>query len=314
MKYRIGILLLTSLFVNANAENIQNNVPQQITETPKNVKSDESYEGTLKILREKEELEDKNRNLLKKIEDLENNNVKNQRKYDMLLDTYNSVKSDNKSLEVKSNDLVNDEKKGRLPIPYTIYSINGETYAKVMKLNWYYTFKDDGTTMFNGYYVKDKISLDEEVLGYKVVQIENKSIKYCSIINPNDCEIIKILDKDIVDKLEKLSIVDGIPNQMLDKKDQFSDILFSVLKKTNPLTKRIKEEPINYPNNINFDANLSNTINPVDNNGNKTGQQVPKNNVPQFNVNQQTVQQTPTTVQPVQPVQPVQQPSNNIKK
>lgn len=308
MKNKIVVsILLISSFLNADNISQQTLIPKQ-TETTNVVKSankvDDSYEGTLKLLKEKEEIEEKNRQLEKRIGFLETNSLILQQKYDSLFESYNLIKTDSKTFDLKNDDLVNDEKKGRLPIPYTIYNINGETYAKVIKLNWYYTFKPDGTTMFNGYYLKDKIKIDDEILGYKVIEIENKSVKYCSVINSLDCEIIKILDKNLVDKLEKLYIVDGIPNQMLDK-NQTPDILFSVLKKTNPMMRKLKEEQQNINDSLIIDTNLSNMINPVDQNGNKTGQQVPKNNIPQINTNSN---------QPITTQQINQQNQNNVKK
>jgi len=265
-KILISLLIGTFAFAGSiNNNPITNNLNN--TSSSSNVrkkKSDNSFDEMLKILQEKEDLQNKNKQLQKRINTLETANSANQKNYDSLLEQFQSIKKNKKNSKIEMNQLLEDEKQNRLPIPYLIINNYNHKYAKVLKLHWYYTSKDK-VNVFNGYYYKDEIKLNNIIMDYKVKSINDNSITYCSTKEKDICISKNILPLNLKKELLSLKIIDGVPNQLLTSESQLTPLITKLLKKTNPITKSEKEKTKETPK---------------DDTNNNQGQSIPKNNIP----------------------------------
>jgi len=206
--------------------------------------TDTSFEGVLKLLKQKEALKTENKSLERRIISLEEANKANELKYNVLLDSYNKVTKTTKETKIEKIHLINEEKKSRLPIPFAIIETINNNYAKAYKLNWYYSFNDKNKPVYNGYYEKTNIFVGDIFLGYKVTKIKDNYIEYCNIKKPEICLRKIIINNDLAKKLDNTVIKNGIPNQMLIDKEKNVDMVTMVLKSTNPLIRKIKKEKI----------------------------------------------------------------------
>lgn len=315
----VALVCLNTLGFAAPA--MPNNQPNQVqlNPQPQTVNNSAGFEETLKLLQEKEDLDAKNKILQQRIDSLEGASSANENKYQTLLKHFNELKESEKDTKLEMNQLLKEEKQNRLPIPFLIVNNGQKAYAHVLKLNWYYSYNAENKPSFNGYYVREIINLNETLLNHKVTSFTKNGIVYCELDNTELCDEKKMISQSMAKELLELKIVDGVPNQMLDKNNELTPFVTQLLKENHPITKHFNEEQAQ-SGNQGLDE-MGNPINGMMNpgmvNGQPTGQDIPRNNIPNMNEQIQNGGATPpqpvmNTPQQIQP--PINQQNPNSRK
>jgi len=125
----IKIIAILGLISNLSVFAAQINSSQKISNG-----NNSSFEDMLRILQEKESLDNKNKFLTERINTLEKASSANTAKYEELLKQYNLLTKNKAETKIQMNQLLEDEKQNRLPIPYLIINRFNQKYAKVLKL------------------------------------------------------------------------------------------------------------------------------------------------------------------------------------